>query len=625
MSYRPFIETLKRYQRIRCVWHLSGPLLDWLSEYQPDYLNQLRELVQKGQIEIMGGAYYEPIYGSIPQKDLIGQIEYMNKRCQEFFGITPEGAWLTERVWDPEIAPILSQTGMKYTVLDDYHFERAGLGKETFGYYTTSKDTVPIDVFSSSRKLRYLIPFRLPNRLLSFVSSLDLKPHQSITFADDCEKFGFWPGTYDWVYGKKWLSMFFEALASREWLDLYTFSEFRKRFPSQGEIGIPHSSYAEMMEWSGGRFYNFLTKYPESGYMHQRMKLVSKALDEGPAPQSQEARLELYKAQCNCAYWHGVFGGLYLSHLRKAIYEHLIRAESFIPEKNGRKMPSVSEISLDSEKKRLVVLRHRIFNAYFDPQEGGALVELDDKPLCLNITNTLTRQPESYHAQLLKGRFGTRPGMFEIHRLLGVKEKNLKPFLIYDHRRRYSLVDHWVSKPLSVKAIHTNSFHEEGDFVQNPYTMTKGSVEGVFSLERLGWVCSQGKQRQVRIRKTISGLKETSLVLKYELENTEPEPVDSFFAVEFNFLIHDNDAVVGLDESEVRHRVFRDPWNHKASFAFTVDKPAHLVTSAIETVSESEGGMEKTFQALSIFWEWKILLEPSSQCSFQMEFGAHED
>ena len=35
----------------------------------------------------------------------------------------------------------------------------------------------------------------------------------------------------------------------------------------------------------------------------------------------------LYRGQCNCAYWHGVFGGLYMPFLRFAIYEQLLKAE----------------------------------------------------------------------------------------------------------------------------------------------------------------------------------------------------------------------------------------------------------------------------------------------------------
>ena len=36
----------------------------------------------------------------------------------------------------------------------------------------------------------------------------------------------------------------------------------------------------------------------------------------------------IWQAQCNCAYWHGVFGGLYLPHLRFGLYRNLIQAQA---------------------------------------------------------------------------------------------------------------------------------------------------------------------------------------------------------------------------------------------------------------------------------------------------------
>src|SRR5690606_30063767 len=123
-----------------------------------------------------------------------------------------------------------------------------------------------------------------------------------------------------------------------------------------GEIYIPDCSYREMTEWAlptarqtqlknleqqqkhnsewqnirsfirGGFWRNFRVKYPESQEMYARMLGISERLEnltrEGAEPEQAEllnqARTELYRAQCNCSYWHGAFGGLYLPHLRNA-------------------------------------------------------------------------------------------------------------------------------------------------------------------------------------------------------------------------------------------------------------------------------------------------------------------
>src|SRR4030043_779948 len=82
----------------------------------------------------------------------------------------------------------------------------------------------------------------------------------------------------------------------------------------------------------GGFCREFFLKYPESNHLHKRMLLVSREVRENPSP---EAARELYKAQCNDPYWHGVFGGLYLPHLRESAYRHLIGAEKLLPFRPG--------------------------------------------------------------------------------------------------------------------------------------------------------------------------------------------------------------------------------------------------------------------------------------------------
>ena len=59
-------------------------------------------------------------------------------------------------------------------------------------------------------------------------------------------------------------------------------------------------------------------RYPESDEMYARMLGISRRLAAAAArgvadPDYLEiARRELYRGQCNCPYWHGAFGGLYL-------------------------------------------------------------------------------------------------------------------------------------------------------------------------------------------------------------------------------------------------------------------------------------------------------------------------
>src|SRR5205085_111429 len=101
---------------------------------------------------------------------------------------------------------------------------------------------------------------------------------------------------------------------------------------------------------------NFRAKYPETQEMYSRMLEVSRQVAEAETadgPTLSTARQELYRAQCNCAWWHGTFGGLYLAHLRGAVYQHLIAAENAVLGSEGRRNDwvehEVADFNLDGK------------------------------------------------------------------------------------------------------------------------------------------------------------------------------------------------------------------------------------------------------------------------------------
>jgi alpha-amylase len=73
----------------------------------------------------------------------------MKDKLQSLFGKTPEGVWLTERVWDPELVAPLKRSGVCYTVLDDLHFENAGIAAPVTGFYQARSGRDVVDLFAS--------------------------------------------------------------------------------------------------------------------------------------------------------------------------------------------------------------------------------------------------------------------------------------------------------------------------------------------------------------------------------------------------------------------------------------------------------------------------------------------
>jgi len=194
-AYEPLLGVMERFPEIRFVVHNTGPLLEWYEENAPDYIRRTRELVDRGQVEILSGAFYEPILPILPERDVRGQIEMMNEYIARVFGVRPRGMWLAERVWEPGLASRLARAGMEYLPLDDYEFMLAGVAKKDLdGYFLTDDDGLPVKIFPISKDLRYSIPFGEPDVTLDLLREVaDRGPGRVAVFGDDGEKFGVWP------------------------------------------------------------------------------------------------------------------------------------------------------------------------------------------------------------------------------------------------------------------------------------------------------------------------------------------------------------------------------------------------------------------------------------------------
>src|SRR5690606_33331937 len=137
-----------------------GPLLMWLAEQHPEYVDRLRMLVDAGRIEILGGPQYEPILTMLPRRDRIGQIRCYSAWLERTLGTTVAGIWTPERVWEPSLVSDLVAAGIEYTVLDDFHFRAAGLVDEQLtGCFLTEHDGALLRVFPGSERLRHTVPF----------------------------------------------------------------------------------------------------------------------------------------------------------------------------------------------------------------------------------------------------------------------------------------------------------------------------------------------------------------------------------------------------------------------------------------------------------------------------------
>ncbi len=429
--YRPFLQVLHRFPDFRFAVHFSGWLLDYLEAKFPEDMALLQEMVARGQVEMFGAGDTEPVLAVIPEQDRFGQLTRFSDKLEARYGQRPQGAWLTERVWEATVVPSLADAGIRYVTVDDYHFLCAGKEMADLnGYYTTEEGGKPLDLFPISEGLRYRIPFAPAHEVVSYMEWLaDQGQNAAAVYFDDIEKFGIWPETYEWVYEKKWLENFIVGVLASQKIKPRTYQDYHDTVKTRGIVYLPTTSYIEMNEWTlpataaaryadlvarekvsgryeehkanirGGIWKNFFTRYPESNWMHKRMQSLSLRVAQLPDGKCSADLLDdLYEAQANDAYWHGLFGGLYLPHLRRAVYNAIVRLEAKLDQLTPRIVPALSDYDRDGTDE-YAIYNHAL-QAIVKLDGHAGICELDDYRLNHNFGDTLRRQTEHYFAKI---------------------------------------------------------------------------------------------------------------------------------------------------------------------------------------------------------------------------------
>jgi alpha-amylase len=507
-------------------------------------------------------------------------------------------------------------------------------------------------LFPISQRLRYLIPFKEPAETIAYLRErAALAPGGIAVMADDAEKFGGWPGTHEWVYQRGWLKRFLQALQENaEWLDLGTFSQALDDAPC-GRVYLPSTAYTEMTEWAlpleagiafeeararldtlpsgrdlrpflrGGFWRNFLVKYPEANILHKKMLRVSEKVHALPRRSRRRATAlqALWQGQCNDAYWHGVFGGLYLPHLRHAVFHHLIRAERVAENSQaGDRTVRIETADWDADGSAEVRLSSGHLAAVADPARGGGVVELDVRGKAFNLGNTLTRRPEAYHRKLSMSVHKEGAGASTIHEERGAKEEGLAGLLLYDAYRRGNFVDHWL--PAIATLLDFSRRGGDSGLAQAPYQLRVERKHGASVVVLRGRVERDGAALTVEKRLRLAPAS-PELSLDYRLE-PDGIAVPSRFGVELNLAFYmgpppdrfveingeraeDPSFLAVAETSDVREIRLVDSWLGLAA-RLVLEPPGTLWRCPVQTISQSEAGYERVAQQVALLPHWPL-------------------
>jgi alpha-amylase len=642
-AYQPFNELVRRRPQLRVAIHVTGSLLEWLREREPRTFDALGTIVAAGQAELLTGGFWEPILAILPDHDKVGQVRALSDYLKRQFGVRPRGMWLAERVWEPGLPAALVEAGVEYVLVDDTHFALAGFDPDTLGgWYLTEDRGARLGVIPISQRLRYLIPFA---DVEDTVRNLEARRGRvaAVTVVDDGEKFGAWPGTWEHCYRDGWLDRFFDRIGALGWVDFSTFSDIVDGSPASGRAYLPTASYREMGEWAltpaagrdldrarraldgvedgsrltallrGGFWRSFLVKYPEVADIYWKMLRLSDAVareiarrpDDG---RLHEARQAIWRGQANDAYWHGVFGGCYLPHLRRAIKQSLLEAEARLAAVVGRGTIGWMRGDANGDGAEEVIVETRDLTVTVNPDRGGTISELAWLSRRLDRADVFTRRPERYHDQL-RTASGDAPTVDAAGGPARHKEEGLAEGLAYDDVRRASLIDGWFGPSVALDAVSpwatarrcfagerlATVLERDGDAL----TITMRMVPGDDRLEVEKRVTVRANTVEARYRLRSSAPLRGTFAVQWNLAMTAGSAPDRYFAL-------DGRPQLGSTGRIQEDRLtLIDEWVGVEARVEAAPATA-MAWGPVETVSVSETGFERIYQGTALLIAWRL-------------------
>lgn len=671
--YGPLIRRMEQHPSLRYVVHNSGVLWEWLIRNRASDVERLRSMTSRGQVEILTGGFYAPLLPLIPESDRQDQIAKMTRFIQDRLGQDPAGLWLPEMVWEPHLPQTLVRAGVRYTLLPDTSFRRSSREtRDLLGYFHTEDTGASLAVFPLRGELREAFTRRdgvtIRQCLLNLCEIAGSRPKGSppacAVFAVEAGSLTGEPGACEeaseedrlWV-----LSSLLEELSPR--VAMTTLKAHLREASSLGAVYLPSTCERQGGPWppspgealkmqilrdtlareglaregeaflSGTPWRNFLIRYPEANLLHKRMLQVSgkvRAMRGNP----NKAQEDLWKSQCHSAYRVNPTGGLFQTHLRGALYHHLIRAEraADASEHPAPRWAEARALDVDGDGYDEIQVTSDHAALLISTRHGGTLMELDDRNLAMNILDTLARRREVSHSPLLETAEQPRlpSSDFETSHEGDGDTPALVDLLHFDSHCRYTLIDRFLEPGNSLEilqALRQGRQDDLGEFADGPYSARLGADPLLVTLERRAPVRSSQGRCDVTIRKELA-LHENlvSLSVKYRVTAHGPAPLDCLFAPEFNLAArggYDHERTFSLDGRFPPDRRLVSQGFHQGLSHVRIDAPPEGVALAlsfegypdlwrypVETVSPSPRNLERRLQCLCLIPAWPLSLKP---------------
>lgn len=107
-SYRPMLDllekNLKKHPEFKFSLSITGTWLNQAEKWAPELIEQIKAMVQTGQVEIVGETYYHSLAFFFNQEEFDAQVDLHAEKIKSLFGVTPKVFRNTELAYNDQLA-----------------------------------------------------------------------------------------------------------------------------------------------------------------------------------------------------------------------------------------------------------------------------------------------------------------------------------------------------------------------------------------------------------------------------------------------------------------------------------------------------------------------------------------
>lgn len=615
-SLKKIITFLYNHPKIFFSFYFAGPFLDWISKYHSEFIDLLSELVNRKQVEVLGGGYYEPIFPLIMPIDRVGQIELNTTNIRKQIGKKPRGIFLGDSVWDPALISCFKTCGMEYAILDTSIIPQNGIDGKTYIAEDMGKTitVIPMQPLSFQQENN-----NSPSELIKKISRFGFADEK-----DTSNKLYFTSLSVDeciQLIDNKWLTEFCSLVETSVSVEFTTPSIYLKNNQNSSiRTLIPTSCTQNIQKWSikpftsssnellrtkNANIRSFLYTYQEIQYLYSRMMYSGLIVTQckGDKSRKKTARESLWKAQVRDAYWYLGDSGICSSEIRQNAYKHLISSEKYVRETTSSINDCALSFDYDMDGRKEYVIHQNDYNAFIS-LSGGMIFELDLLSNTKNYCDTMRR-------------------IFSFDGITDAYQKKL--FL--DHLIEYDNFDKFTEDASNSNAVFTQVVYTEHSFdrIRKELQLNATALFGVL-------------QQKVSLKKKFA-FSQNGIQVQYIIKNESPLPLQCYFAVESNLCLSGTSNTQQLieiisDQSKeescpdqvyirqdgVSLAQFTDVQS-KNVFVFEPNEDAGICIQPLYLSRPISKIVEKRYQATTNCFFWKISIPPAYELEKTLFLG----